>query len=74
MIKIVCVNLDLPPIWNGLFLPEIGKIYDAVEHNGGLAKGYLIKVGSIDNYWIPANLFITLAEWRDKQINSILDE
>jgi hypothetical protein len=73
MIKLVCVSLDFPESWFGEKRLEIDKIYDAVESNTVRAKGYLIKIGLI-NYWAPANLFITLAELREQQIKSILDE
>ena len=49
-------------------------MYEAIEFNYGSANGYLIIVGKIHNYWAPANLFITLAEWREQQIKIVLDD
>jgi hypothetical protein len=54
------------------FIPTTTRYYDKYKH---LRKFYtnhpgyeIVKLG-----WFPANKFITLAEFREKQINKILE-
>ena len=76
--KIVCTNINLPPVWNDMPLPKIGEIYDAVEENTYLVSGYsiILKTEGVtySHYWLPSHLFVTLAEWREQQINSIFED
>ena len=71
MIKILCIsNLYemTDTTWNGI---EIGKTYDAVKEN---KNSYFIerRIGVLYKY--PKHLFILLSEYRNQQINSILNE
>jgi len=79
MIKIVCISTELPPTWSlyGYNL-VLHKIYDGDLKYEGLHKGYLLSYTEIGidskfTIWFPADNFMTLAEWRDNQINSILE-
>jgi hypothetical protein len=50
---------------------EIGKMYDVEFFGNEMYKVYL-EDGEITAHW--CKFFMTLAEWRDKQINSILTD
>jgi hypothetical protein len=68
MIKVVCID-------NHSYedMLDIGKIYDAkLVIDNYPHKQYTIS-GCGQQYFLTRR-FITLAEWRDRQINSILDE
>jgi hypothetical protein len=78
MIKIVCISTELPPSWTLYrYNLELYKIYDGDVKYEGLHKGYLLSwLSRFDaeyTLWFPADNFMTLAEWRDKQINEILE-
>ena len=89
MIKVICINKDFSSSWNKeiVDLLNIGKVYNvendiAEVYNSDkkdfesemvyrialLYRGHYIHV----NY--PVKYFITLAEYREQQMKSILDE
>ena len=84
MIKVVCIKIEdnNPPYNNTL---QIGKIYEAIDYS---AAAMLSDAGpnatSSNLFYIlnltkwpkifPKSLFITLAEYREQQINNILDD
>ena len=60
------------PFFNGL--PLIGEIYlghlDAITQNS-----WIVKTKTTNNYCrYPKEFFMPLCQWRENQINSILDE
>ena len=73
MIKVVCID-NIRELINGIKIYDtdikIGEIYDA------LGNGLYYKIiFNGENIGIKEKrFFITLAEWREQQINSILDE
>ena len=73
MIKYICINeTKLYNIGKEIDL----KVGEEIEHFMGhmvFYKGELNYTGHIYNNNLETN-FISLAEWREKQINSILDE
>lgn len=77
MIKIVCVNKNLATSWYSKEKISIGEIYNAEPEYIGLQLGYRIdminKITGV-KLWLPASCFLTLTEWREKQMKSILDE
>ena len=78
--KIVCIDIK----GNPLFSNGVGKskpvaltlynIYTIVEHNDpiGNAINILNDDNEIGQYW--TDRFITIDEWREQQLNQILDE
>ena len=80
MTKIVCISTELPLSWIIYeYKLELYKIYEGILKYEGLHKGYsIIGVESIFgediSTWLPADNFMTIAEWRDKQIDDILDD
>jgi hypothetical protein len=80
--KIICISVEHKEesfLGVDCSLLELNKQYDGIyrkhDYYYGF-KGYIIP--SIVKYgfgqWFPEECFITLAEWRDKQINEILYE
>ena len=73
--KIVCDNLDGLCIYKHVL--EIGKIYyeRGIYHDDNVEYYYLDNKenGDICGYF-DISMFISIAEYREKQINSILDE
>jgi hypothetical protein len=69
MIKVFCID-------NQYYedMLDIGKIYDAelVSNRYSTCKQYTISDNGIE-FYLCRERFITLAEWRNNQINSILD-
>jgi hypothetical protein len=67
MIKVICKDIGGIPFR----VLTINKIYDAIEDRYGY---YHIKNdhGFTNSYY--KSRFIVLSEWRDNQINSILDD
>ena len=83
MIKVVCIKIDdnNPPYNNTL---QIGKIYEARDYSeldlsdaGPSATSsnlfYILNLTKWPKIF-PKSLFITLAEYREQQINNILDD
>jgi len=72
MIKLLCVNKTTLPHWKKYmdFL-TIGEVYESFEDHNSY---YRIKI----NKWLcpafPKECFINIAEWREQQIKSILDD
>ena len=66
MIKVVCINNTR---YEGIL--ELYKIYDAEEKYFDPER-YYYHVYYLGYY--PRHLFMTLAEYRDKQIDNILNE
>ena len=67
--KVICINGTGRVTDRGI---TIGKIYDAYHDRD--PRFYYIK--NDNEIWIgySANRFITLADWRDKQIDKILND
>jgi hypothetical protein len=77
MIKIVCINKNLPPSWNSNNYLNIGEIYEAKPEYIGLQLGYRInKANKLTRvkFWYPETCFITLSEWREQQMKSVIDD
>lgn len=80
--KIICISVEhKEEIFLGFdcSLLELHKVYEAIyqRHDTYYGfKGYIIP--SIKPYghelWFPEECFIPLAEWREQQINSILED
>lgn len=76
MFKVICISNQTANPLDSKEL-EVGKIYDADFFNGSnrfnseLYKIYLVE-GNYKLYF--KKLFLTLAEWRNKQIDSILED
>ena len=76
MIKVVCIKINdnNPPFKNVL---EIGKIYEAEEYNelsySTNGRYYILDLVEYPKIF-EKKLFMTLAEYREKQINSIINE
>ena len=68
MIKVICIDND-----NGYYNLTINKIYDALEHDGN-SDLYQIQNDEFEMGSYFKTRFIPLAEWRDKQINNLLDD
>ena len=73
--KLICLKSHL----GTLALTE-GKVYDAIDSDGFayyMNANYWRVINDdniIMNYTKNLNIFLDLAEWREKQINSILDD
>ena len=77
MIKVICVNKDLDPYWWCCIQINVGEIYEAEPEYNGSQLGYrLNKTNRITGVklWYPETCFITLAECREKQIKTVLDD
>lgn len=82
IVKIICVSVTHKEekfLGSDCTLLELYKQYEAVyrKHDRYYGfKGYVIP--SIDLFgwaqWFPEECFITLVEWRDKQIDNILND
>ncbi len=74
--KIVCIKeiKSTEPVFNSIRLGSILEVSKESNYKGGTLSGffYLLK-GSIE-YALPMENFITMEEWRDQQLNKILDE
>ena len=68
MIKLVCISKNLGKRY--FLYITLGKIY---EGNLWYGDYHIIDDDNVKAAY-PQENFITLAEWRDKQINSILDD
>ncbi len=65
--KVVCINNSK---LRGKEIPyTIGKVY---ETNGGPAAQYLVMSDDGDFYNLSTSRFISLEEWREKQLDKIL--
>jgi hypothetical protein len=82
MKKIICVsNINTEPLLDGIDMSflDIGKIYEGKSERHELyfgISGYIITemlFNSPCSYWFPSKCFITLAEFRESRINSILE-
>lgn len=70
--KVICIS-------TGVFIQylELHKIYEGFydsDSDPGLQGWYIDRGGALSLEWFPIKCFITLAEWREKQINSVLDD
>jgi hypothetical protein len=64
--KVVCIN----NIFRGEVIPfTIGKVY---ETNGGPAAQYSVMSDDGEFYNLSTSRFISLEEWREKQLDKIL--
>lgn len=69
LLKVVCINNEEK---NDILCDlTLNKIYESHYYDG---ISYLLKGNNGFYHFYSSNRFITLAEWREKQINSILDE
>jgi hypothetical protein len=83
--KIICTSVDNvlkmanDTIRVDYSLLELNKEYEATTKRHSVyygVSGYVIPSIVVNGWkqWFPEECFITLAEWRDKQINEILYE
>ena len=73
MIKVICIR-QLNSWDYGELMLIYGKIYDAEFNKSNLEHPFLVQT---ENGWkqqISRNYVIPLAEWRDKQIDKILND
>ena len=72
-IKMMCISNDEPKS-NGVNL-TIGKVYEVLEPPGWYSFRYILydKNDDATNYYWRKELFMSIAQWREQQINSILD-
>lgn len=69
MIKLICINTSY-------YIRELSenKIYEGKKDAMIDEEGWYIKFDDNKVFWYPKKCFMPLSEWRDKQINSILDD
>jgi hypothetical protein len=69
MIKLLCVNKSIIPHWkHHMDLLTIGEVYEGIE------TYHYYEIFFNVNLCFPKWCFINIAEWREQQIKSILDD
>ena len=76
--KLICLKSHLPVSWKNELHPlnlTVGKIYDVVEHYPKESYWWVLNDNNkISNYTKDKGIFMSLAEWRDQQIDAILND